>query len=191
MLPPDDLDGEVASRLDGLVLVGGADIDARRYGAEPHATADKPRVDRDASELLLYAAARRLGLPVLGICRGLQLMAVAHGGSLHQHLPDLASSINHRDAPGTFEEHGATFVADSLIARLYGTTSLVVNSSHHQCVAEPGTLTVTGFAEDATIEVLEDPTAPFVLGVQWHPERPDRTRDRVLFDALVTAARRD
>ncbi|MFM8972613.1 MAG: gamma-glutamyl-gamma-aminobutyrate hydrolase family protein, partial [Actinomycetota bacterium] len=82
MLPPDDLDGEVVSRRDGLVLVGGADIDARRYGAEPHATADKPRVDRDASELFLYAAARRIGLPVLGICRGLQLMAVAHGGSL-------------------------------------------------------------------------------------------------------------
>jgi len=115
-------------------------------------------------------------------------MAVAHGGSLHQHLPDLVGNTMHRDAPGTFNHHGATFTAGSLIANLVGATQITVNSSHHQAVDSPGDLTVTGLAEDGTIEVCEDPSAEFVLGVQWHPEfSEDEAVSENLFQAFVKA----
>jgi len=173
LLPPDANNHEAISRLDGLVMAGGADIEPARYGAAHQEGTDKPRVERDASELGLYRAAREANIPVFGICRGLQIMAVAHGGSLHQHLPDVVGNTLHRDAPGTFNDHGATFTPGSLIADLVGATEVTVNSSHHQAVDSPGDLTITGYAEDGTIEVCEDPSAEFVLGVQWHPEFSD------------------
>jgi len=174
-------------RVDGLVLVGGADIHAGRYGAPSHPTADVPRTDRDDHELALYADARARDLPVLGICRGLQVMAVAHGGSLHQHLPDV-SDLVHRREPGTFTEHRVRLVEGSQIAHIFSATEITVNSSHHQAVAVAGDLTVTGLAEDGTVEVCEDAGAQFVLGVQWHPEHPDRrTEDAPLIAAFVTA----
>lgn len=170
ILPPDADHHDAIARLDGLVMAGGADIEPARYGAPHQEGTDKPRTERDASELGLYRAAREANLPVFGICRGLQIMAVAHGGSLHQHLPDLVGNTLHRDEPGTFNNHGASFTPGSLIAGLVGATEVTVNSSHHQAVDSPGDLTVTGYAEDGTIEVCEDPSAEFVLGVQWHPE---------------------
>jgi putative glutamine amidotransferase len=186
LLPPDDdPDVSVLDRVDGLVLTGGADVDPARYGAPPHETTDAPRTDRDVSEALLYAGARERGLPVLGICRGLQVMAVASGGALHQHLPDLVGDTRHRPGPGQFVDHGATFAPGSLVARILGTTAMTVNSSHHQSVADPGTLTVTGWADDGTVEACEDPAAPFVLGVQWHPEYTDDAR---LLAALAAVA---
>ncbi len=187
VLPPHG-GAEAVARLDGLVLAGGADVDPRRYGALPHPTTDTPRSDRDGSELALYAAARERRIPVLGICRGLQVMAVAEGGALLQDLPSAGSGALHRTAPGTFTRHRATFTDGSLVARALATTGTTVNSSHHQAVADPGALTVTGWAEDGTIEVCEDPSAGFVLGVQWHPEmtEPDAP-DRALFTALVHA----
>lgn len=103
---------DALDRLDGLVLVGGADVDARRYGAAPHKTADAPRESRDESETVLYLGARERGMPVLGICRGLQIMAVAHGGTLIQNLPDLGLATVHREVPGQFVEHEATFAPD-------------------------------------------------------------------------------
>lgn len=185
LLPPATTTAETLSRLDGLMLVGGADVDPDRYGATRRDTTDVPRRERDASEIELYRTARSLGLPVLGICRGLQIMAVASGGALEQHLPDHVGTL-HRDQPGTFNEHGARFAPGSLVARILETTQTRVNSSHHQAVTDAGTLTVTGWAEDESIEVCEDPDAEFVLGVQWHPEvMPD---DR-LFEAFVAAAR--
>ena len=188
ILPPDADNHEAISRLDGLVMAGGADIEPARYGAVHQEGTDKPRVERDASELGLYRAARDANLPVFGICRGLQIMAVAHGGSLHQHLPDVVGSTLHRDAPGTFNDHGATFTPGSLIADLVGATEVTVNSSHHQAVNSPGDLTVTGYAEDGTIEVCEDPAAKFVLGVQWHPEfSNDEMVSENLFRAFVKA----
>ena len=187
LLPPDDIDTGIIDRLDGLVLTGGADVDARLYGDEPHATADAPRVLRDASEIALYRAAMARGLPILGICRGLQIMCVAEGGSLHQHLFDLVGDWSHREFPGTFVTHTATFDAGSRIAEILGTTHTEVNSSHHQSVRDPGRLTVTGWAHDETVEVCEDPSRPFVLGVQWHPEVLDDPR---LFQALVAASTR-
>jgi putative glutamine amidotransferase len=188
ILPPDANNHEAISRLDGLVMAGGADIEPARYGAAHQEGTDKPRVERDASELGLYRAAREANLPVFGICRGLQIMAVAHGGSLHQHLPDVVGNTLHRDAPGTFNNHGATFTPGSLIAGLVGATEVTVNSSHHQAVNSPGDLTVTGYAEDGTIEVCEDPSAEFVLGVQWHPEfSNDEQVSENLFRAFVKA----
>lgn len=174
----------VAERVDGIVIAGGPDIDPALYGAEAHPTTDKPRTDRDVTEQLLFRAARERQIPVLGICRGMQMMAVASGGRLVQDLPSAGFGTVHREAPGTFKDHGATFSVPSLVASILG-PSLVVNSSHHQSVQDPGTLSVTGYAADGTIEALEDPDAAFVLGVQWHPEV---TEDRRLFAALVTAA---
>ena len=181
---PDALD-----RLDGLAMAGGADIDATRYGAEPHATADVPRTTRDASELSLYLRARERDLPVLGICRGLQVMAVAHGGTLTQNLPDV-SDLVHRERPGQFVEHEALFMPGTLAAEVYGTDPVIVNSSHHQAVESPGTLLVSGLAPDGTIEACEDPDSAFCLGVQWHPEHPDRREaDLPLVRAFLAACR--
>ena len=190
LLPP-ATNADALDRLDGLVLVGGADVDARRYGAAPHVTADAPRESRDESETVLYRGARERGMPVLGICRGLQIMAVAHGGTLIQNLPDLGLATVHREVPGQFVEHEATFAPGSLIAQVMGTTATTVNSSHHQGTDSPGDLTVTGWADDGTIEVCEDVGADFCLGVQWHPEHPDRrVADANLIGAFLAAASR-
>ncbi|MDZ7578063.1 MAG: gamma-glutamyl-gamma-aminobutyrate hydrolase family protein [Candidatus Nanopelagicales bacterium] len=190
IVPPDVIDDAVLDRIDGLVLAGGPDVDPALYGAHPLPTTDAARPERDSSELLLYRGARQRKMPVLGICRGLQIMAVAEGGSLHQHLPDVVGGIRHRIAPGTFNDHDAVFATDSLVARIVGAGAATVNSSHHQAVADAGRLTVTGWADDGTVEAAEDPTAQFVLGVQWHPEVA--TNDVVsarLFAAFVRAAR--
>ncbi len=187
LLPPNADDLSALERVDGLLLVGGADIDPARYSATPGPHTDTPRTSRDASELALYKRARELNLPVLGICRGLQVMAVAHGGRLEQHLPDQVGTL-HRDVPGTFNEHRAHFSQGSLIAQILETTDTVVNSSHHQAVADAGTLTATGWASDESIEVCEDPSEPFILGVQWHPEVMNDLR---IFSAFVAACRRN
>ena len=188
LIPQDaDPDVSVLDRLDGLVIVGGADVDSRLYGEAPHATADAPREVRDASDIALYRGARERDMPVLGICRGLQIMAVAHGGSLHQDMPEV-SELVHREVPGQFVDHLARANAGTLAAKLYGTDEFIVNSSHHQGIKDPGTLTVSGLAADGTIEICEDPSAAFVIGVQWHPEHPDRREtDRALIGAFRDA----
>lgn len=189
LLPPDSADDGVLDRIDGVIIIGGADVGPAHYGAEPHPTTDTPRVERDASELMLVRGARQRDLPLLGICRGMQVMAIAHGGSLIQDLPDAGFGLVHRERPGEFTEHTVRLAEGSRAERIYGTTSLVTNSSHHQGVRDPGTLTPTGWSEDGLIEVLEDPAATFAVGVQWHPEHPDRqATERALFRALVEAA---
>jgi putative glutamine amidotransferase len=115
----------------------------------------------------------------------MQLMAVASGGTLIQDLPSAGYGVVHRDRPATFHDHEARFSRGSRIAEILQTESMTVNSSHHQAVADAGSLTVTGHAADGTIEVVELPSARFVLGVQWHPEM---TNDRRLFAALAAAA---
>jgi putative glutamine amidotransferase len=188
LLPPDS-DDEVLDRIDALVIIGGADIDPARYGEQPHATTDVPRTARDESEIVLCRGARERDLPLLGICRGMQVMAVAHDGALIQDLPDAGFGLAHRVQPGTFTEHEVRLAEGSRIARIYGATSVVTNSSHHQGVADPGTLVPTGWAEDGLIEVLEAPEARFAVGVQWHPEHPDRRASELpLFTALIGAA---
>jgi putative glutamine amidotransferase len=183
LLPPDDLDADVLRVLDGLVLSGGADLSPGLYGAEPEPLTDT-RPLRDAAEMLLARAALEADLPVLGVCRGMQVLAVAAGGRLHQHLPDVLGHEKHRPAPGVYGEHEARFTPGSRIAALMG-DDVGIHCYHHQGVAHAGTLTVTGRAEDGLAEAVEDPTRRFVLGVQWHPEV---IRDKRLFGALVNAA---
>jgi putative glutamine amidotransferase len=183
LLPPDDADADVLRVLDGLVLSGGADIDPAFYGEAPAPLTDT-RPDRDAGEFALLVAALERDLPVLGVCRGMQLLAAAAGGSLHQHLPDVIGHEKHRPAPGVYGTHPVRFAPGSRIAALMGDDT-EVNSYHHQAVADPGSLTVTGWAGDGVIEAVEDPARRFLLGVQWHPEA---ARDIRLFQALVAAA---
>ena len=183
LLPPDDVDADVLRVLDGLVLSGGADLGPELYGAEPEPLT-VTRTDRDRGELLLLERALEMDMPVLGVCRGMQLLTVAAGGTLHQHLPDVLGHERHRPAPGRYGEHEARFVPGSRIAGLMG-DDLAIRCFHHQGVADAGKLTVTGRAEDGLVEAVEDPDRRFVLGVQWHPEV---TRDKRLFGALVAAA---
>jgi putative glutamine amidotransferase len=183
LLPPDALDTDVLRVLDGLVLSGGADLDPALYGAEREPLTDT-RPDRDTAEMMLARAALAADLPILGVCRGMQVLTVAAGGSLHQHLPDVLGHEKHRPAPGVYGSHDACFTQGSRIAALMG-DDVEVNCYHHQGVADPGALTVTGRAEDGLAEAVEDPAKRFVLGVQWHPEI---IRDERLFKALVAAA---
>jgi putative glutamine amidotransferase len=183
LLPPDDLDADVLRVLDGLVLSGGADLGPELYGAEPEPlTVTRP--DRDVAEMALARGALAADLPILGVCRGMQLLTVAAGGTLHQHLPEVLGHERHRPAPGVYGSHQARFTPGSRIAELMG-DDLGVHCYHHQGVADPGSLTVTGRTADGSAEAVEDPDRRFVLGVQWHPEV---TRDKRLFGALVNAA---
>jgi putative glutamine amidotransferase len=183
LLPPDDRDGGIVARLDGLLLTGGADIDPGQYNQDPHErTVTRP--DRDAGELTLLRAAMDRDLPVLGICRGMQLITVAAGGALAQHLPDVVGHGGHQPEPGMFGDHTITVRAGSVLAGILGTHA-VVNSYHHQSVLDPGGLRVTAHASDGVVEAVEDPTRRFLIGVQWHPEE---LPDGRLFEAFVRAA---
>jgi putative glutamine amidotransferase len=186
LLPPDDgdVDADVLRTLDGLVLSGGADLDPAFYGAEAEPLT-VVRTDRDAAELPLARAALDADLPVLGVCRGMQVLVVAAGGTLHQHLPDVLGHEKHRPAPAVYGTHDVTLTAGSRIAGLMG-DDLEIHCYHHQGVADPGSMVVTGRSEDGLPEAVEDPGHRFVLGVQWHPEV---NRDKRLFGALVDAAR--
>lgn len=185
LITPDAPDVDALDGLDGIVFTGGSDVDPVRYGETPHPTA-YVRPERDAAELLFLRAAIDADLPVLGVCRGMQLMTVGYGGRLHQHLPDVLGHDRHRPVSGPkFGEHPVRLAPGSAGHRILG-ESVVVNSFHHQGVKDPGRLRATGWCpEDALIEAVEDPERTFVVGVQWHPEdMPDRR----LFEALVAAA---
>jgi len=171
--------------LEGLLLSGGADISPDRYGEAPHPQTTGIRPDRDAAELALFAGAMARGLPVLGVCRGMQLMVVACGGRLHQHLPDAVGHDGHRPAPGRYGDHLVTTAAGSRLRKLLG-ERVDVRSYHHQGIAETGDrLIPTAWAEDGTVEAVEQPDRRFALGVLWHPEAGEDLR---LFLALVAAA---
>ena len=191
LVPPrpdadDALAAEVLSRVDGLILSGGADVEAGRYGAEPHVTVQAARPDRDELELALARVSCALAVPTLGICRGMQVMAVAAGGELEQHVPDRVGHDGHSVAPGTYAVHGVSTVAGTRVATLLGPVVEVPTYHHQSVVAHPGYV-AAAWADDGTLEAMEDPDEPFRLGVQWHPEVGDDPR---LFDALVEAARR-
>ena len=194
VLPPrpdadDTLAAAVLSRVDGLVIAGGADVQADRYDAEPHPTSQPPRPDRDEWELALARVSAALDLPVLGVCRGMQVMAVEAGAVLDQHLPDVVGHDAHCPLPGEYTSHHATPVAGTRLAALLGTDPLDVPTYHHQAV-RPDSLAGTPYRpaawhEDGTLEGMEDDSSAFRLAVQWHPEVGDDGR---LFDALVEAA---
>jgi putative glutamine amidotransferase len=187
LLPPvPGVEAAVAS-LGGLLISGGPDIEPARYGerAGPWTTIVRP--GRDAAETALFRAAIEAGVPVLGVCRGLQVMNVALGGTLIQHLPDAVGHDGHSPTPGTMGEHKVTISAGpSRLAAILGAGPVVVPTHHHQGIGRLAAgLTPTAWADDGTIEAAEM-DAPFVLGVQWHPESGD---DPALFDALIDAAR--
>lgn len=181
--------------IDGLLLTGGEDIDPSWYGAEPSPHLSAPSRDRDLFELALFAVARQQQLPVLGICRGIQLLNVALGGTLYQDLPsERPGAVEHRpDSPRDFRSHRVRLQPESRVAAALGTTSLTVNSSHHQAIKDlaPGLL-ATGWTDDELIEAIETPSnAPWLLAVQWHPEEmhaDPKAPELGLFAALVRAA---
>ncbi|MDX6595172.1 MAG: putative glutamine amidotransferase [Solirubrobacterales bacterium] len=193
VLPPDDAavaDPDlILDRLDGLILAGGADVDPASYGAETHAETRGTWPERDRFELALARRALARDMPLLGICRGMQLLNVALGGTLDQHLPESVGSEVHRSVGGTFGEHHVRLEPDSLACKAAGIEGFVVWSHHHQGVAEVGEgLRVSGWSvEDDLVEAIELPDRRFALGVVWHPEEDPDSR---VIAALVGAARR-
>ncbi len=188
LIPPiGDGQREIVGRLDGLVLSGGADIDPARYGAQAHEQTRNTRPERDEFEAVLLTEAMTAGLPVFAVCRGLQLLNVALGGTLTQHLPDALGHNEHLPTPGTFGTRRIDTRAGSVIARIAG-AEVKVHCHHHQAIDKIAPdLRATAWAEDGTIEAVEMDGAN-IIGVQWHPEE-DATDDR-LFAALVDEARR-
>ncbi len=193
MIPPDPAlvedPGEALELLDGLMLAGGADIDPATYGAAAHPETTGTVPERDACEIAIFHEAVRRDMPVLGICRGMQLINVAQGGTLLQHLPERFGHHEHLSVPGSFDgaDHEVRLVEGSLAARIAGERSHATKSHHHQGVERIGEgLAVSGYSvRDELPEAIELPDRRFVLGVQWHPEA-DPTSPFVL--ALVQAA---
>jgi putative glutamine amidotransferase len=177
---------ELVSRLDGLLLSGGADVDPARYGSSPDPDLEALRPDRDEYEFALLEHALAAGLPVLAVCRGMQVLNSALGGTLHQHLPHETGHDGHRPRPGLFGANDITLSPGSRVAALLGDETKG-HCHHHQAVDRVAdSLTVVGTAADGTVEAVERPGAPFVLGVQWHPEQ--ESADDRLVAALVAEA---
>jgi putative glutamine amidotransferase len=195
LLPPQPVTRAVAAsvlgRLDGLIVSGGADVDPGLYGQVAHPRTGRPRTDRDAWEEALLTAAIDAELPFLGICRGAQLLNVALGGTLVQHLPDLVGDDSFQPGEGVFGPKTVAIDADSRLAALLrqDDDELDVHVYHHQSIDRVADgLVVTARTEEGVIEAVELPDVPFGLAVQWHPE--EETADRRLFAGLVDAARR-
>ena len=169
---------ELLRLLDGLLVTGGADVDPAAYGEQPHAETAPVSADRDAFELALVRLAVARDLPCLGICRGMQVVNVAYGGALEQHLPDRIEQDIHRGDAGEFADHSVEVEPESLAALAAGATRIAVKSYHHQGVARVGDgLRVSARATgDGTVEAIEDARRRFVLGVLWHPEEDEADR---------------
>lgn len=190
LLVPDEQDtenpSEVLDLVDAVIITGGAgDLDPALYGQEPHPQTGPIQKERDAYELALIRAAIERETATLGICRGMQVLNVAYGGTVEQHLPDMVGHEAHRPTPGVFVDHEVRLEPGSLAARTAGSELTDVRSHHHQGIREVGDgLSVTGWATgDDTVEAIEDPSHPFVLGVLWHPEEDEKSR---IIKALVS-----
>jgi putative glutamine amidotransferase len=193
----DDLEavGALLERVDALLLTGGRDLDPSHYEEAPHPQTRLLHPRRDRFELALARAAVEKGLPVMGICLGAQVLNVALGGNLYQHLPDeLASPLVHTpSAAAERAYHGVRVAPDSALARILGPTELQVNSSHHQGIREVARpLRAVAWSPDGLVEAAEALDGRFLLAIQWHPENLARERPehRALFVALAEAARR-
>jgi gamma-glutamyl-gamma-aminobutyrate hydrolase PuuD len=189
LLVPPSHDGveETLESLDGLIFSGGSDLDPELYGQEAHAETSDVTRKRDTAELALLEAALERDMPVLAICRGSQVLNVARGGDLVQHLPDEVGDEKHKQTPGTFADHDVSVEDGSRLASVLGERA-PVKSHHHQGFGKVGQgLRVVAHADDGTIEAVEDPTHRFALGVLWHPEAGEDAR---LFEELVREAER-
>lgn len=172
--------------LDALVIAGGYDVDPALYGQEPHPTSDAPRADRDAWELALVDAAQRADMPLLGICRGAQVLNVSRGGTLHQHLPDVVGHTGHQGDNGVFSRIDVDVDPRSAIASLHH-NSPAVPVYHHQSIDVLGEgLVVTARSADGVVEAVEDPNLTFCVATQWHPEQDAGSAQ--LFAGFVAAA---
>ncbi len=183
---------QLLDRVTGVCLSGGPDLDPVAYGAREHQRLGPTWRELDGFELALARGADARGLPILAVCRGLQALNVARGGTLHQHLPDVVGEeIHHRQhEPAANPTHWVTFTGDSQLQRILGRRRTKVNSFHHQAVDELGEhLVITGRARDGTVESIEATDREFVLGVQWHAEcLVARADQAALFRAFVEAA---
>lgn len=191
LLPPQPVDDEIAARvldgLDGLVITGGRDVDPSAYGQRAHPTSDEPACDRDAFEFALVRGALARRLPILGICRGAQVLNVALGGTLHQHLPDVVGHSRHQVGNAVFTTSSVRTVPGTRLAALIGDSS-DAQCYHHQAIDRLGEGLIVSAQDgvDGVIEAVELPGQDFVLAVQWHPE--ERLDDLRLFAGVVEAA---
>jgi gamma-glutamyl-gamma-aminobutyrate hydrolase PuuD len=188
LVPPSD-DGveETLDALDGLILSGGEDVAPETYGADPHSETRAVDPARDRAELALLEGALARDMPVLAVCRGSQVLNVARGGDLVQHLPDVVGDEKHKHTPGAFADHEVDVAPESRLGALLGERA-PVKSHHHQGYGRIGDgLRETAWAEDGTVEGLEDPGKRFAIGVLWHPEEGE---DAALFESLVEEALR-
>lgn len=190
LLPPQNpeaADAAIAG-MDGLILSGGADVAPELYGEERHPLTDPARVDRDAWELALFREAERRRIPVLAICRGLQLVNVARGGTLQQHLPESLGTERYRLGGGVFAENDIEVSDDTALAGVLGAGDVRVHSYHHQGIDRLGEgLVVAARSDDGLVQAFVDTSAGHVVGIQWHPE--ENAEDRRLFADLVSQAR--
>jgi len=188
LVPPSGEDvEETLDVLDAVIFSGGSDLDPATYGQEPHPETDGVLEGRDRAELALLEAALARDMPVLAVCRGSQVLNVALGGDLVQHLPDVVGHDDHKHTPGAYADHDVTLEVKTRLGGLLGGHA-PVKSHHHQGFGRLGSgLQEAAFAEDGTVEAVEDPSRRFALGVLWHPEAGEDMR---LFEALVEEARR-
>lgn len=189
VLPPrldadDALVARLLARLDGVVIAGGADVEPSRYAALPHSSIQAARPDRDTFEIAVARVTARTRLPLLGICRGMQVMAVAGGGTLEQHVPDRVGHDAHSPTTGAYASHPVMPIEGTRLASILGTDVLDVPTYHHQAVRTHPGYDAAAWHEDGTLEAMEDTAYRFRLAVQWHPEAGEDGR---LFDALVGA----
>jgi putative glutamine amidotransferase len=187
ILPPDDSvaenPDELLDLLDGLILAGGSDIDPGSYGAKPDPETKTTWPERDRFEIALGTRALERDMPMLGICRGMEMLNVVQGGTLNQHL----GLELHRHTPGVFTDHRVELTPGSLAARVVGSETTEVKSAHHQGVEELGEgVVISGHADDGVVEAIELPERSFAVGVLWHPEEDEQSR---VVGSLVEEAR--
>jgi putative glutamine amidotransferase len=194
LLPPNAADEleTLLPRLDGLIITGGADIDPKHYqGNSQHPKLTKIDHERDSSELALIRVWSKTDKPMLCVCRGMQVLNVAFGGTMHEHIPDVREKDIHRSADGLWAIHEISVDENSRLAKVMGTNKVETYSGHHQAVKAIGQgLCVVAQAPDGIVEALEHEQHPWLLGVQWHPEKSAATdpTQQGIFDAFVKTA---
>ena len=188
LVPPStDAIAETLDALDGILFSGGSDLDPELYGQEAHSETNGIVPERDQAEIALLQAALERDMPVLAVCRGSQVLNVALGGDLVQHLPDVVGDEKHKHTPGVFADHDVRLVEGTQVQEILGGHA-PVKSHHHQGYGKLGKgLREAARAEDGTVEALEDPSKRFAVGVLWHPEAGE---DFALFERLVDEATR-